>query len=482
MKYSCYAAVSILLKLFSGNEAFILQDHNRYTIRTNSRRLENDDPDGQTTEKSINHHVPLCTRRSLFSIFISSYLTTIACTFDAYAAFDSDFEQTYLLNDDFISTLTYQKTLGRGAFKTVYLVSSGSTDSPLRDPKKWALAVERVASKSDSKAGLHGIRIAEELQGVLAKKDESNFQDCFEKVEQWWFQSASLPEFQTNTRVFPGIKEGDRTQVVPRKYLGRSKFLIALKPLYDIDLRRFAETMPLRYPIGSTLGNNSTRVLAGIDLNDRDSSAFRLAYEVCEVGRVMHAVGLVHRDIKPRNIMLHNGGRPVFIDFGFAEFVDMPRGSSRRCIEEPGKMKGEKGYMLAKDAALFQGCTEGDAYAAGKTLYETIFGPVAKAKVLPASSSSDTSSSGSSSSTSGLTSSSSSGKMTVETIRVKEKSFRKLLASDRAGKKSRFILSNNGRATLLHVIRGLCQEQNPMSFEEAQAYLKPEVKIDLSPG
>ena len=394
---------------------------------------------------------------------------------------------TIQLSDDVISSLTYRKILGRGAFKTVYLVTS-SPSSELQNSIKWALAVEKVASKSDAKAAIHGIQISEQLETILRTRNDginSYYQDSFERVERWWFQSTSLPEFQPNQQVFIDYLEDenkrDRTQVIPRKYLGRSKYLVALKPAYDIDLKKFVDVTPLRYPIGSSLGKNSTRVVAGIDLNEKDTSALRLVYEICDVGRIMHSVGLVHRDIKPKNIMLHNGGRPVVIDFGFAEFVTTAKGIIKRvCIEEPGKMKGEKGYMLAKDAAKFLGCTEGDTYAMGKTLYETIFGRGQKPKPSPTSTSSSSllgisSSSSSSSSTSSMGSSSSSSsssvKMTVDTIQAKETAFRRILASKNAGRKSRFLLTDQGRDTILYVIRGLCDERNPISFAEAVEYL-----------
>jgi len=65
----------------------------------------------------------------------------------------------------------------------------------------------------------------------------------------------------------------------------------------------------------------------------------------------MHSHMVVHWDIKPENIMLHNGEQPVIIDFGFADFVQSRIGG-RLCIEEPGKIKGEMGYIISSDAEL----------------------------------------------------------------------------------------------------------------------------------
>lgn len=411
-------------------------------------------------------------RRYLMAAFISCYSTTSVANALAPWSIESDADKRdNKVNEEIVSSLTYQKILGEGSYKTVYLVAASELVSSMQEAN-WALAVEKVRSKTEAIKGLHGIRVAEELQDILASEKSCGCQANFERVDKWWFQSTALPEFANNIRVFPEKGE-DRTQQVPHKFLGRSKWLVALKPVYDIDLKKLIEKNPMTYPIGFTQVTKSSNVIGGIDFYDIDNSALQLAYEVCEAGRVMHSVGLVHRDIKPRNIMLHSGGRPVIIDFGFAEFVEPRRRDGRLCVEEPAKIKGEKGYILGKDAANFLGCTEGDTYAMGKTLYEVIFASGRENKITPTNASDSNALS--------IVSSvnySSSSKMTLDNIKAQETTFRKMLASDTTGKQSRFLLTHRCGETLLSVIRGLCREQNPISFAEATELLSKELRIN----
>ena len=365
------------------------------------------------------------------------------------------------------SQLAYEQILGRGSYKTVYLVTT-TEEVP---QKQWAMAVEKIRSKTDAKQALKGIRRVQQFHLMMAKLSASNddnakyYQDSFEQIDFWWFQAASyLEDFTVGAQVFlPESPNNDaRTQAIPRRFAGRPQVLIALKPAYDIDLDTLVKRMPELYPIGTVAPSQSQHtgflVVVGMDPRQSvDQPAVLLSHELCSMGALMHASRLVHRDIKGKNIMLRKGtGRPVLIDFGFAEFV--PESSSishgnRLCIEEPGKFKGEKAYMLSADAKMFRGCAEGDVYAMGKTLYEVIFGGPQNSHCLGCSTKA-------------------SSKLSLEGIKAKEIEFRTHLDSPEAGTTSRFLLTRKCRDALMLAIRGMCQEDNPISFAAAASILK----------
>jgi serine/threonine-protein kinase len=81
-----------------------------------------------------------------------------------------------------------------------------------------------------------------------------------------------------------------------------------------------------------------------------------------------HQAGIVHRDIKPQNLLLQADGVLKVADFGIA------RGSSGATITVAGTLLGTAGYMAPELIAGAPATVASDLYALGAVLYELLAG------------------------------------------------------------------------------------------------------------
>ena len=111
------------------------------------------------------------------------------------------------------------------------------------------------------------------------------------------------------------------------------------------------------------------RLLRGDTLPTAES--VRLATEVTEALAYAHANGVVHRDVKPDNIMLSDG-HAIVVDFGIAKAVGDSRGAE--AITSEGMSLGTPLYMAPEQAAGEAVDAEADVYAVGVILFEMLAG------------------------------------------------------------------------------------------------------------
>ncbi len=95
---------------------------------------------------------------------------------------------------------------------------------------------------------------------------------------------------------------------------------------------------------------------------------YRLAIEIAEGIQAAHEKGIVHRDIKSRNIMINNSGRAKIMDFGLARMEGAER------ITKTGTTIGTTAYMAPEQLSGEQIDTRSDIWSYGVVLYELFTG------------------------------------------------------------------------------------------------------------
>ncbi len=105
--------------------------------------------------------------------------------------------------------------------------------------------------------------------------------------------------------------------------------------------------------------------LAG-ELGDGDVAA--IGVELLDALAFAHSQGIIHRDVKPQNVMLDSSGHVKVMDFGIARLMDSDT------LTQDGDVIGTVAYMSPEQAAGRRVGPPSDVYSAGMVLYEMLAG------------------------------------------------------------------------------------------------------------
>jgi serine/threonine-protein kinase len=116
----------------------------------------------------------------------------------------------------------------------------------------------------------------------------------------------------------------------------------------------------------------------GETLKDRIRRSGRLSVDeavayAIEIGRALeaaHAQRLVHRDVKPQNVLIDRDGRAKVTDFGIARSLEA------QGLTATGRVLGTTDYVSPEQALGHQVTEQSDIYSLGICLYEMLVGEV----------------------------------------------------------------------------------------------------------
>jgi serine/threonine protein kinase len=135
--------------------------------------------------------------------------------------------------------------------------------------------------------------------------------------------------------------------------------------MYDVGEEGFAHFITMEYVPGEDL-----KAFIRRSGQITPSKAVSLAQQVAEGLAEAHHLGVVHRDLKPQNIMIDKQGNSRIMDFGIARIQEAEG------LTGTGAIIGTPEYMSPEQAELKDVDPRTDIYALGVVLFEMVTGKV----------------------------------------------------------------------------------------------------------
>ena len=137
--------------------------------------------------------------------------------------------------------------------------------------------------------------------------------------------------------------------------------------VYDFDVQNGTPYMVMEYIEGGTLKSH----LEDLAHEGKQLSIAEGVHTVREVGKALsyaHSHQMIHRDVKPANVLLEVGGRVILTDFGIAKILTGPS------YTVTGATIGTPAYMSPEQGLGRPGDHRSDIYALGVMLYQLATG------------------------------------------------------------------------------------------------------------
>jgi len=235
-------------------------------------------------------------------------------------------------------------------------------DSLIVGLSKALLARERVATTSslfvgDMRTGIHplikGYRFMRKLgstehSGVyLAERESTHLQVVLKVLRQVPGHQDSIGKFDRFLQEYETIAEMDHPNIVR---------------IYDLGVGDDHAHIAMEYLDGGDLR-------AKIDRGISQRAAVQYLRQIASALDAVHAKGVLHRDLKPGNIMLRKDGSIALIDFGLAK-----RAKLESEITDKGEIFGTPYYMSPEQGHGNTVDERSDIYSLGAIFYEMLTG------------------------------------------------------------------------------------------------------------
>ncbi len=155
---------------------------------------------------------------------------------------------------------------------------------------------------------------------------------------------------------------------VRRRFVAEAKLLASFSHVHIVPVYDFVEEEGLCLLVMERLEGGTLDAYARAGLDAPAGCAAVLA--ICSALEYAHERGVLHRDVKPANVLIAEDGLVKMTDFGIAKVL----GGSETVVTRSGFVLGTPAYMAPEQASGADPGPATDVYGAGTVLYELLAG------------------------------------------------------------------------------------------------------------
>lgn len=157
------------------------------------------------------------------------------------------------------------------------------------------------------------------------------------------------------------------------------KILTQLRDSNAININLIIDAFPIHSQLWIVTeycpGGSLHTLMQGVGSKLEEKYIIPVARELAIALKAIHAAGIIHRDVKAANVMIHENGSLQLIDFGVAGLLQTSKDKRSTIIGTPHWMPPEMSSQLANQGpSTVDYATEIDVWAYGCTLYEIATG------------------------------------------------------------------------------------------------------------
>ncbi|HEY2512964.1 MAG TPA: protein kinase [Polyangiaceae bacterium] len=220
-------------------------------------------------------------------------------------------------------------------------------------------------------------RLGEGGMGVVY---EANDRERGERVALKTLLNASAEHLARLKREFRAMQDVHHPSLVALRELVREddRWFLTMELVQGVDFVSYVRPAPFTFPVlvqpsqTAVLGSSPTIPVAraaSVDEAMFDEARLRdAARKLAEGLLALHQAGMVHRDVKPSNVLVTREGRVAILDFGLV--------ASLRDEASAIVAAGTPAYMAPEQVVSGDVGPEADWYAVGALLYEVLTGRV----------------------------------------------------------------------------------------------------------